>query len=324
MDAEFITDQFEIEAPAEIQHKTFDRSLSPGLRRQLIDASSKPGWWRDVLDDKTLIIALRGSYVNVYWKGQSLFKVVAGATELKATTHEKYLLDPKLSRQVRFNGTSFDTVQLEQKAFLREYGEGSLARMKRAAEIYSGVEKAGCHWVALNNPTVIDVEIALPGTVEKGDAGAEVTTPRIDLLALEALEHDQARLVFWEAKAFKNGELGSAQSKLEAPVLSQIAAYRTILEIHRFDLETSYTQLCHDFCAIRDAAGQETDQLIRDVANGVRKITLGEKPQVNLLVFGFDAGQKVHWDAHSKALDEALKGGGSRLRAFGDPKGVKL
>ncbi|CAD7339310.1 hypothetical protein FIM10_11835 [Sphingomonadales bacterium 56] len=320
-----VTSRIEPDTSVDGALKTFDRSLPAKFREQLV-AAAESGWWRDVLDDEQLLIALRGSYLNVYWKGQSIFKVEAGASAPKATTHEKYLLDPKLSRQVRFDGMTFDTDQLKKKAFLSEYGEGSLSRMKRAAELYSGEEKTGCHWVALANPTVIDVEVAFPGAVEKGESGEEVTAPRIDLLALEASGEDQARLVFWEAKAFKNPELGSAQSKLSAPVLAQIAAYRSILETFRLDVERSYTQLCRDICAIREAAGTKLHPLIHDVAEGRRTITLGETPQVNLLVFGFDGSQKDHprWKTHKKALTESLAAQGSRLRAVGDPKGAKL
>lgn len=309
---------------AESRARSFDHSLSPDFRAKLIAAAAS-GWWRDVLDDQTLIVALRGSYLNVYWKGQSIFKVEPATLGLKATTHEKYLLDPRLSRQVRFDGTAFDVAELEGKAFLREYGRGSLARMKRAAEIYSGEEKTGCHLIALANPTVIDVEVAIPGTVEKGEAGA-VVSPRIDILALERLGDDLARLVFWEAKAFKNPELGRSRSKTPAPVLSQIASYGAILETSRSEIERSYARLCGDLCAIRTAAGQVCDPVVRDVAEGRRTITLGEAPQVNLLVFGFNARQRSHpeWQAHSKELKGELAKRGSRLRAVGNPRGARL
>lgn len=310
---------------ADSRVKSFDRSLSPEFREKLIAAAAS-GWWRDVLDDETLIVALRGGYLNVYWKGQSIFKVEPAAVGLKATTHEKYLLDPGLSRQVRFDGNAFDTGELERKAFLRVYGQGSLARMKRAAEIYSGEEKSGCHLIALANPNVIDVEVAIPGSVEKGDAGAEVVSPRIDILALERFGDAFARLVFWEAKAFKNPELGSARSAAPPPVLSQITSYSTILKTYRSDIETSYTRLCRDLCAIRAAGGKDCDPLVHEVAVGKRAITLGTTPQVNLLVFGFDAGQKAHpdWQTHSKTLRDALATRQSRLRAVGSPKGARL
>lgn len=176
---------------------TFKRSLSPRFLKMLEEAAARPGWWRDVLDDKDLIIALRGTAVNVYWKGQSIFKVMPGPDGLRATTHEKFLLDPKLGGQIAFDGVNFGVAQLQAKAFLARYeGPASLNRIKRAAAIYSGEEKQGCHWIAVANPNVIDVKIAFPGTVEREEPGEVIASPRIDLLALEADGDDAARLVF--------------------------------------------------------------------------------------------------------------------------------
>ena len=303
-----------------------DHSLRVGFRDQLISAS-KSGWWRDILEDKELIIALRGKYLNVYWKGQSIFNVKFSSKELKVSTHEKYLLDPKLSRQVLFDGKTFDTSALEQKAFLREYATGALERMKKAAEIYSGAEKKGCHWIALRkNNSVIDVEIALPGTVEKGEAGEDVQSPRVDLLALEPLGNDKAQLVFWEAKDFENSELGSARPSIEAPVLSQLAAYRSIIEKHRSGIEASYTRVCSDLCAIRGADDQRLNPIVREVAEGKRKVTLVEMPQVNLVVFGLNEAERdsASWIKHKKTLEEALAKQCARLRAVGEPKKLIL
>ncbi|MBZ9801175.1 hypothetical protein [Mesorhizobium sp. ES1-6] len=310
----------------EITIKNFDRSLPGHFVTQLEKAAEK-GWWRDVLDDRELVIALRGKSLNVYWKGQSIFKVEAGLLALRASTHEKFLLDPKLSGQIHFDGEKFDVAALETKAFVKSYeGPTSIALMKRAAGIYAGREKSGCHSIAVANPKVIDVEIALPGTVERNEPGDEITSPRIDLLALEPQGTDEARLVFWEAKDFKNPELGSIRSRLPAPVLAQIAAYRAILDGYREDLEKSYTRLCSNLRRIRGAAGQSVHPLVDEVATGVRKITLGDTPQVNLLVFGFDAGQKQYadWQAHRVALEHALASDGGRLYAVGDPKGKQL
>ncbi len=48
----------------------FMRGLSPEFVRALEAlAKSKQSWWRDVLEDKGLIIAVRNQYLNVYWQG---------------------------------------------------------------------------------------------------------------------------------------------------------------------------------------------------------------------------------------------------------------
>lgn len=310
----------------EVVIRDFDRSLAANFVA-LLEKAAEQGWWRDVLEDRKLIVALRGKSLNVYWKGQSVFRVEAGVYRLKATTHEKFLLDPKLKGQVGFDGENFNVAALRTKGFLEHYqGSESLGRMKRAAEIYAKEEKKGCHQVAVGNPQVIDVEIALSGSVEGDEPGDEIISPRIDLLALEPQGDDKARLVFWEAKAFKNADLGSSRSKLQAPVLAQIAAYRAILEPYREELETSYTNVCRNLHSIRAAAGQRVHRLVEEVATGTRTITLGQKPQVNLLVFGFDDGQRRHpdWIAHRSSIEAALAKHGARLLAVGQPKGVRL
>lgn len=65
---------------------------------------------------------------------------------------------------------------------------------------------------------------------------------------------------------------------------------------------------------------------MRDVAAGVRTLTLSSIPKVNLLVIGFDGGQKAQpsWRAHSAKMTEWLNHHGARLRAVGDPKGKQL
>ena len=51
----------------------FDHALNANFIALLATEAKKPGWWADVLADPKLIVALRGSYLNVYWRGQSLF-----------------------------------------------------------------------------------------------------------------------------------------------------------------------------------------------------------------------------------------------------------
>jgi hypothetical protein len=78
----------------------FDRALDRSFVEQLAVEAAKPGWWADVLADPRLFVALRGRYLNVYWRGQSLFYVEAGQSGLRVTTHEKFLVDPALASQV--------------------------------------------------------------------------------------------------------------------------------------------------------------------------------------------------------------------------------
>lgn len=321
-----------------ITKTTFDRSLTATLKQQMIEAAAQPGWWQDVMQDRDLVVALRGAYANVYYHGQSLFKVSAGANGLRASTHEKYLLDPKLGGQIAFDGEAFAIEALKNKAFLATYDEKSLARIKKAAQIYAGDEKIGCHIAAVNSPEVIDVEIALSGSIEHEDEpGRDVQTPRIDLLSLRTIKGREraAELVFWEAKAFKNTELGSARvgAKLEtidashSPVLAQIENYRLMLESYRAEIVASYRRVCedrYDVFAAADALGR-IGPLVRGVSGregAAYDLVLADPPRVNLLVFGFDEPQKVAWKPFREKLEAALAP--ATLRAVGDPTGARL
>ena len=79
-----------------------DRHFMNGL----LELAARQTWWREVLEDTDLVIVIRNEYLNVYWRGQSLFKVKhAGGGVVTAETHPKYLLDPCLENLVAFDGS---------------------------------------------------------------------------------------------------------------------------------------------------------------------------------------------------------------------------
>jgi hypothetical protein len=134
--------------------------------------------------DPKLVVALRGTYLNVYWRGQSLFRVESTSSGFNVTPHEKYLVAPKLASQVTLTGRDFDISSLAEKGFIRRYeGPATIAKMKAAAGPFSGLEKTGCHEIAVRNAGVIDCEIAFPGKVSLDDGGDDRHGPRIAVIA---------------------------------------------------------------------------------------------------------------------------------------------
>lgn len=305
----------------QLADRPFDRALGDQFRAQLIEEAQRdPSWWRDVLLDPGLVVALRKTMVNVYWRGQSIFNVSQGLLRPKASTHEKYLLDKDLKGQVPFDGETFDVAKLKERAFVTHYEPGGpgLKRLKEAAEHYSGPEKSGCHDVTTADRSIIDVEIALPTTIKRKDK--DVKNPRIDLLALESSGADEARLVFWEAKDFSNPELGSPRSISKSfPVLDQVESYQRVIHSYRSQIESSYAAVCKDLWEIRRAAGVDVHDLVRAVATGERRLVIDERPRVNLLVMGFNEAQKAAWKEHKKALAAALRERECYVRAVGKP-----
>ncbi len=263
-------------------------------------------------------MAVRDDYLNVYWRGHSLFLVEQGASEPRATTHPKFLLDPDLAEQVSLEGEKFEVSWLAGHGFITHYeGRGTLKKMKKAADLFSGLEKTGGHEIVLANAQVIDCEIALPG-----NGGPNKGAPRVDLLSLEP-DGDDVRLVFWEAKHFTNGDL-RAQDEEDVQVCKQIARYRDYLSEHHLAIEQSYKLVVKNLIAF-DKMGwkRRLSPLIREVADGRRNLTLGAEPKVGLVIFGFDKAQRD--DRNWKERDLArLKKKVKPVVAAGDAKNIQL
>lgn len=301
----------------------FDRSIGPELERAIAAEADRAGWWRDVLDDRTLLIALRGTYLNVYWQGQSIFRVTLQGLRLNATTHEKYLVDPALADQVPLNDDGFDVSRLVQRGFIRTYdGPATLEKLKASASKYSGAEKRGVHAIAIRNPTVVDVEIAFPGVVglPGDDPDAATKSPRVDIAAFEPIG-DAVRLVFWEAKLFANGELRAIDGA-DIPVCRQIATYQQYIRENRDALEASYRLVATNLYHMSQSTGRrEVHPLIKAVHDGT-KLTVGDEPKVGLVVFGFDSAQRDHdrWKRLRERLEQAIP----HFKAAGSPASIKL
>lgn len=299
----------------------FARELSAAFIAKLAAEARRNGWWADVLADPKLVVALRGTYLNVYWRGQSIFRVESTSSGFNVTTHEKYLVDPKLASQVTLTDRDFDISSLAEKAFIRRYeGPVTIAKMKAAAGLYSGLEKMGCHEIAVRNAGVIDCEIAFPGTISLDDGGDDRHAPRIDIAALESYG-DQARLVFWEAKHYSNGEL-RAEDGL-APVLRQVRIYKKYLSENQVAIERSYTRTAENLLSISNMGWKrKLSPLIADVATAKRKVTLGAEPAVGLVIFGFDSAQRDHaaWRTHRERLEKEI----AHVRFAGDAKNIHL
>ncbi|WP_131114266.1 hypothetical protein [Lichenihabitans psoromatis] len=289
-----------------------------------LERQAEQGWWSDVLADKSLLIAIRNEYLNIYWQGQSLFTIRLKGGAVTASTHPKYLVDPALSKQVPFDGETFKIDALLSSGFIQTYmGPATLKKMKTAAGSYSGVEKQGVHVMVSRDLAVVDVEIALTTTgmdeaaIAEADAG---NLPRIDIAKFQ-VGSSGPELVFWEAKDFGNPELRAREG--DAPVVAQIAKYQATLNHHHADVVTSYKRVAKNLTqlAAMSKGHRSVAAIISEVADGA---DLHFDPAaVGLVIFGFDAAQRddPKWKEHLKKLE---KGGKELLRAAGDPKNIRL
>jgi hypothetical protein len=267
-------------------------------------------------------LGIRDNYLNVYWRGCSLFKIERDGETLKFSTHPKYLVDPDLSKPVAFDGSDFRVQERVQEiAPLIEKYEGpkTLDKMKRAAKSYSGEEKEGVHALAcVRGNNVIDTEIAFDRETE-GDHSK--STQRVDLACLEDVQ-GSIRLRFWEAKLYENKELRAAGGN-EPRVVKQVSRYRAKLEEHRDEVIKSYGKVARNLVDIARWAGipEKFGNLVGRVAGG-EPFVLDDPPFVGLAIYGFDAEQKKseRWEKHLNKL----KDNDTPVLALGDPKGMKL
>jgi len=300
----------------------FNRGLSKAFIEQLAEEAKKASWWADVLNDPKLFVAVRHNYLNVYWRGQSLFLVKPGP---KVTTHVKFLLDPELDDQVLLVEREFKIGDLQDRGFVRRYEDPkTLTKMKKASGLFSGLEKTGCHEIEVNNPEVIDCEIAFGRTVPLENGSDKKGARRVDLAFLERGNGEDARLVFWEAKHYSNPAL-HAEDGRPVPVCDQVKRYEKYLsdtDNHKA-VVNSYTRVAENLVDIRDMGlRRPLSPLIIEVGTGKRTLTLDPEPKVGLIIFGFKQAEKGYpgW----KHLLDRLKSEVKTVVAVGDAKGIRL
>ena len=131
----------------------FKRGLDEAFIDALAELASKPSWFKDVLADPDLFIGIRDNYLNVYSKGQSLFKAVWTSKTISVTTHIKYLVDPKLDEQIKLSDGQFAIASVKKPLADQYEGAATLKRMKEAAAYYSGDEKVGLHEIIRQKPS---------------------------------------------------------------------------------------------------------------------------------------------------------------------------
>lgn len=298
--------------------RKLERGLSDKFIRALDDLAKKPGWWRDVLADASLILGVRKEAFDVYWHGQSIFHANFDGRRVNVDTHVKYLLDPDLDDRIDLNEDGTFPVPVELAPMLTSYASGTLKKLKKAADLFSGLEKQGVHAIAQFNENIVDVEI----TLDANGLDTKRKHPRIDIAAFEQ-QSDVVELVFWEAKLFANKEL-RASEPCQPKVVSQIKEYIQVLE--KTEVLPSYRRVAENLVAIAEMSCgvRKVGPAIRAVADG-GELRVSTPANVGLVIFGFDADQRAEdgiGDKHFKRLKDQL--GAKSVWARGDADGLKL
>jgi hypothetical protein len=306
-----------------VTEAVFRRGLSDRFVAALARLAEVPGWWADVLADTSLVIGVRDERLNVYWHGQSLFRVTQDPTSggMRAAIHPKYLIDPALDGEVLLSGTSFDLGTLAQGGgFLSNYeGPATLGMLKRNADRFALGEKRGVHDIMLAHPDAVDIEVGLAAPKVLGQ---RTPAARVDIAMFEDAG-TRIRLSFWEAKPFTNQELWPDRTGT-TPVLGQIAAYAHLLRQQRDTVLQSYRRVAQNLSKIAAMShGRRTvSDLVARVAAG-DTLDLDPVSAVGLVVFGYgrEEASSPRWKGHRAMLEKAL---GGRLRAAGSASNLRL
>ena len=271
-------------------------------------------------EDPGLFVAIRDDYLSVYYQGQALARVFGRSDgTVAAEVHVKYLVDPTVQacavvdEQGRIAPLdASDRFQIPVNSDIAD-----VERLKAAAAPYSGVEKQGVHELALADPAVIDLEIALsvPGKKKR-----KFVARRIDLAVLVSDEVG-AKIRFVEAKHFTNPELRT--SGAAAPVVQQVSDYSEALVAHQKALCFSYRIVARNLLTLegRFASLRRSKALENAAQYGVTV-----DPDPIIAVYGFDQDQKRGdiWTSHAAKLQGTLGKGESRIVMVGNPRGFRL
>ena len=226
---------------------TFNRGLQPEFVEALNELYDRPvSWWRRLVDDRDLFLAVRGNYVNVYYLGCSLLRLKSQTKGVVGEVHYKYLLRPTLSTSeyIRIRDGRPESLPPVEHMFTGSLVD--LDALKTAARPYAGLEKAGVHDVVLSNWNVVDVEIAF-ATGESDES--ETSVPRVDFAVLQQ-RNRHVELVFFEAKHFTNSEL-RAGGCADPKVVGQIDGYAALLRDRHDEIVDSYRAVCDNLLNLR-------------------------------------------------------------------------
>ena len=296
---------------------TFSRGLRVEFVEALNELYDQPGsWWRRLVDDQGLFLAVRDNYVNVYWLGCSLLRLKPQAGGVFGEVHYKYLLRPQLttSEYIKIVDGRPASLPPVEDAFTRTLAE--IDALKTATRSYAGAEKTGVHDIVLSNWNVVDIEIAL---ATGSDDETESSTPRVDFAALQ-VRGRHTEIVFFEAKDFTNPEL-RRRGDANPDVVDQIETYSRLLSDRHDEIVDSYRRVCGNLLRLRgiDDRHAERHEMLEGIADGSTPLKANVEPR--LVVFGFDADQRdgENWRPHRDKLKDRL---GNRVIFRGSSKGL--
>ncbi|MCY4554884.1 MAG: hypothetical protein OXF79_00540 [Chloroflexi bacterium] len=294
-----------------------------GLQQEFVDRLNHMyrcgGWWSNLVDDDELFLAIRDDYINFYFRGCSVLKLswLSKKKEITGEIHYKYLLKPSIkgSPYIKFRESRLALREDLRSMFLDGLDDAN--ELKRAVARYADAEKEGVHDVVMRseNPNVVDLEIAIRD---------DKSSPRVDLAAVheDTRQPGTVKLVFYEAKHFKNKELRSSTDQIR--VVDQMNNYSDLIINNHDALHASYRQVCCNLFSLEGVGRQNSERhrILRDIATESKELKIDDQPR--LIAFGFDQDQQEgkNWKPHAAKLKNAL--GKERTLFAGEARNIRL
>lgn len=281
-------------------------------------AQPEGSWWRGLLSDPEIFVAIRSGVLNAYYRGCSLAEIRLEGQEVRARTHYKYLLRAAVKPayiEARSGQFKFPFASPEEIGTVFIHDLAQTKELKRAAKPYGGDEKKLVGDIIKLHPNVFDVEIGLTAKAEDSD---DTTAHRIDLAALRYTKVGM-ELVMYEVKLFSNPEL-RAQGE-DVSVLRQIERYEKLLDQHNDHIRESCVEAAKNVLMLEGIAEPRT-KWAKEVIKYASAFSVCREPILIIGDFDIDQARGLSWSPHLKKLLEAL--GKDRVLARGSAKAVKL
>jgi hypothetical protein len=120
----------------------FNHQIGHDFVNRLNAEYERGGWWRAIVSDTDLFIAIREDYLNVYHNGASLLKLTFMGDRLVGETHYKYLLRADVAKP--YIPVDGGMVKLPDAAALFHADLSNLGALKRAPPPMWATKRPGC------------------------------------------------------------------------------------------------------------------------------------------------------------------------------------
>lgn len=255
--------------------------------------ADKDSWWRALVDDEDVFVAIRPNAINAYAHGASIAKIEWNGRPC-LSVHRKYLVVPQTTKGDEYVDLLDDNHSPTKPLVVEDWETYSknLKYIKAAARQLGGKEREDENKIATNCSSVLDMEVAF------NDSQAEVSDRknvkgRVDIVALTS----SGVLTLTEAKLHENSDLRRADNDMDEnnvpEVCNQLTRYADWAAAHEDKILAAYTSVAE----FRKALG------VRSAGAAVTRLDLTPR----LLILGFDNTKKKKLGDLRKSIVDGVK-----------------